>query len=201
MKGHVRSYDASPVRSAWATGFIGAKYAMPHAEPFWFLALRFAIAGLILALFAMASRRPWPSPVCSSKCPYRRLAGARHLSGVRFLGYPQRLASGHVGFDRRPATNPDRNTCRSSDQRSGGQTALDRTGAGLIGVLLVLWPKLTLNSAGSTRRRSAPHSSQCSPSAAAQFGKRNRERLGSRDRNCASVCWSNACNRDPFASF
>lgn len=34
----------------WATGFIGARYAMPWAEPFTFLAARFAIACGILAL-------------------------------------------------------------------------------------------------------------------------------------------------------
>ncbi len=33
----------------WATGFIGARYAMPWAEPFTFLAVRFAIAFAILA--------------------------------------------------------------------------------------------------------------------------------------------------------
>jgi len=32
----------------WATGFIGARYAMPYAEPFTFLAARFALAFLIL---------------------------------------------------------------------------------------------------------------------------------------------------------
>ncbi|MCV0394406.1 MAG: DMT family transporter [Rhizobiaceae bacterium] len=32
----------------WATGFIGAKYAMPYAEPFTFLAVRFAITFLFL---------------------------------------------------------------------------------------------------------------------------------------------------------
>ncbi|TKT75254.1 DMT family transporter [Aquamicrobium sp. LC103] len=34
----------------WATGFIGARYAMPWAEPFSFLAVRFLLAFLILVL-------------------------------------------------------------------------------------------------------------------------------------------------------
>lgn len=38
----------------WATGFIGARYAMPWAEPFTFLAARFGIAFLILAAIALA---------------------------------------------------------------------------------------------------------------------------------------------------
>ena len=37
----------------WATGFIGARYAMPWAEPFTFLAARFAIAFALLALLAL----------------------------------------------------------------------------------------------------------------------------------------------------
>jgi len=38
----------------WATGFIGARYAMPWSEPFTFLAARFLIAAAILLLIALA---------------------------------------------------------------------------------------------------------------------------------------------------
>ena len=38
----------------WATGFIGARYAMPYAEPFSFLAVRFVIAAVLLVLAAIA---------------------------------------------------------------------------------------------------------------------------------------------------
>jgi len=34
----------------WATGFIGARYAMPWAEPFTFLTLRFALAAILFAV-------------------------------------------------------------------------------------------------------------------------------------------------------
>lgn len=40
----------------WATGFIGARYAMPWAEPFWFLAARFALTILVLAAIAVPLR-------------------------------------------------------------------------------------------------------------------------------------------------
>lgn len=40
----------------WATGFIGARYAMPWSEPFSFLAARFAIAVAILALLILIFR-------------------------------------------------------------------------------------------------------------------------------------------------
>jgi drug/metabolite transporter (DMT)-like permease len=38
----------------WATGFIGARYAMPWAEPFSFLAVRFGITMLIIGAIALA---------------------------------------------------------------------------------------------------------------------------------------------------
>jgi len=38
----------------WATGFIGARYAMPYAEPFTFLAARFAITFVLLGALALA---------------------------------------------------------------------------------------------------------------------------------------------------
>lgn len=44
----------------WATGFIGAKGAMPHAEPMTFLFLRFVIATALLGGFALATGAPWP---------------------------------------------------------------------------------------------------------------------------------------------
>jgi drug/metabolite transporter (DMT)-like permease len=44
----------------WSTGFIGAKYGLPYAEPFTFVAIRFAIATVILTIFAWLSHAPWP---------------------------------------------------------------------------------------------------------------------------------------------
>lgn len=42
----------------WATGFISARYAMPWAEPFLFLALRFAFAFALLVAIVAILRRP-----------------------------------------------------------------------------------------------------------------------------------------------
>jgi len=47
----------------WSTGFIGAKFGLPHAEPLTFLSIRFAIASAALALWSLAARSPWPSGV------------------------------------------------------------------------------------------------------------------------------------------
>jgi drug/metabolite transporter (DMT)-like permease len=46
----------------WATGFIGARYAMPWSEPFGFLAVRFGITFVILAAIIFLTRRAWPDP-------------------------------------------------------------------------------------------------------------------------------------------
>ena len=42
----------------WSTGFVGAKYGLPYADPFIFLAVRVLIASLILFLIAVALRLP-----------------------------------------------------------------------------------------------------------------------------------------------
>ena len=52
----------------WSTGFIGAKYGLPYAEPLTFLLWRFAlVAGLLLAL-ALVLRAPWPRTAACTAC-------------------------------------------------------------------------------------------------------------------------------------
>ncbi|WBI54956.1 hypothetical protein PALA30_01668 [Pseudomonas aeruginosa] len=54
----------------WSTGFLGAKFGLPYAEPFTFLAIRLLLAAALLAAFALLSGAPWPgmsrSPACWS---------------------------------------------------------------------------------------------------------------------------------------
>ena len=45
----------------WSTGFVGAKYGLPYAEPFTFLALRLGLAGVLLAGLALAIRSARPA--------------------------------------------------------------------------------------------------------------------------------------------
>ena len=42
----------------WSTGFIGAKYIVPYAEPFTFLAIRYVLAAAILFAIAYAFKQP-----------------------------------------------------------------------------------------------------------------------------------------------
>jgi drug/metabolite transporter (DMT)-like permease len=44
----------------WSTGFIGAKFGMPYAEPLTFLLLRFFSVTVILVTIALVVRAPWP---------------------------------------------------------------------------------------------------------------------------------------------
>ena len=44
----------------WSTGFVGAKFGLPFAEPFSFLAVRMAIVAVLLILIALAFKAPWP---------------------------------------------------------------------------------------------------------------------------------------------
>jgi drug/metabolite transporter (DMT)-like permease len=44
----------------WSTGFIGAKFGLPHAEPFTFLLIRFVCVSAILAVAGVLVRAPWP---------------------------------------------------------------------------------------------------------------------------------------------
>lgn len=44
----------------WSTGFIGAKFGLPYAEPMTFLALRFALVFPLTALVALALGAEWP---------------------------------------------------------------------------------------------------------------------------------------------
>ena len=42
----------------WSTGFVGAKYIVPYAEPFTFLTIRYFLAALILFAIAYAFKQP-----------------------------------------------------------------------------------------------------------------------------------------------
>src|SRR6185437_8901513 len=61
----------------WSTGFIGARYAMPWAEPFTFLAARFALAFLLLGLLSVLVGARWAG---------RRLALHSAIAGALMHG-------------------------------------------------------------------------------------------------------------------
>lgn len=81
----------------WSTGFIGARYAMPHSEPFTFLVLRFVLALMLLSPFALLRRARWPG---RREALHAAFAGALihglYLGGVFFAirhGLPAGIAA------------------------------------------------------------------------------------------------------------
>ncbi|TAN54987.1 MAG: EamA family transporter, partial [Magnetospirillum sp.] len=58
----------------WSTGFIGAKFGLPYAEPFTFLALRFVVVIAVLAVAVLATKATWPRDP--------RLIGHLAVSGI-----------------------------------------------------------------------------------------------------------------------
>lgn len=45
----------------WSTGFVGAKFGLPHAEPLTFLLLRYAAVIALMLTLAVLTRAPWPA--------------------------------------------------------------------------------------------------------------------------------------------
>jgi drug/metabolite transporter (DMT)-like permease len=68
----------------WATGFIGAKYGLPHAQPATFLVYRFVLVVALMLPIALALRAPWPPS--GAQVVHIALAGvllhAGYLGGV-----------------------------------------------------------------------------------------------------------------------
>jgi drug/metabolite transporter (DMT)-like permease len=66
----------------WSTGFIAAKYGLPHAPPFSFLFARFALVAALMTLVALATRAPWPRTLRE----YRDVALAAICVHALYLG-------------------------------------------------------------------------------------------------------------------
>lgn len=83
----------------WSSGFIGAKFGLPYAEPFTFLLWRFAIVALLLALAAWIWRARWPQS--RREAAHIALAGlllhAGYLGGV-FGAIHRQVSAGEMAI-------------------------------------------------------------------------------------------------------
>ncbi|TIQ57185.1 MAG: DMT family transporter [Mesorhizobium sp.] len=134
----------------WATGFIGARYAMPWAEPFTFLAARFVLAAVLLAalMAALGSRRATRAEALHATGAGILMHGV-YLGGVFWAihrGMPAGLSALIVGLQ------PLITAVMAG--RILGEAILPRhwagLGIGLVGVAIVLWPKLGALGGGVT---------------------------------------------------
>ncbi len=134
----------------WATGFIGARYAMPWAEPFTFLAARFVIAAMLLAglMLVLGSKRATRAEALHATVAGILMHGI-YLGAVFWAihrGMPAGLSALIVGLQ------PLITAVLAG--RFLGEAILPRHWAGLavglIGVVIVLWPKLGALGGGVT---------------------------------------------------
>ena len=126
----------------WATGFIGARYAMPWAEPFTFLGMRFALAAAILLIAMLArGRARLPRNQALHSIGVGILMQGVYLGGVFWAvhhGMPAGLAGLNAGLQ------PLITAVLAGTML--GERILPRhwlgLAAGFAGVVIVFWPKL-----------------------------------------------------------
>ena len=87
----------------WSTGFIGAKFGLPYAEPFTFLFIRFMLTLAVLLPLVWLFKASWPHSrvLCAHVAVTGLLVHAVYLGGVFYaieLGLPAGLASLLVGL-------------------------------------------------------------------------------------------------------
>ncbi|ODN72562.1 DMT family transporter [Methylobrevis pamukkalensis] len=126
----------------WSTGFLAAKYAAPVAGPFSLLAVRMIFVVPLLAGIALLLRRPWPSRQLAL---HAMVAGilihAVYLGGIFFAvsrGLPSGFAGLIVGLQPMLTAIFARGLLGERLTRAH----LAGLGLGLVGVAMVLAPKL-----------------------------------------------------------
>lgn len=133
----------------WATGYIVAKYAAPHADPLTFLSWRYAGVVLLMLGLAVAARAAWPS---RRDMLHLAVAGvgiqALYLGGV-WVAIRQGLPAGTAALivNLQPVLV-------AALAPLVGERVMPRqwlgVALGLAGVVLVIWHKLNLGSSYGT---------------------------------------------------
>lgn len=129
----------------WSTGFIGAKFGLPYAEPFTFLFIRFVFTLLLLIPLVIVMRIPWPSSprLWAHIAISGFLVHGAYLGGVFYgiyLGMPAGLAALLVGLQ--PLLTAAFAGPLLGEQLSWRQWV--GLALGLIGISLVLCSKLEI---------------------------------------------------------
>jgi drug/metabolite transporter (DMT)-like permease len=140
----------------WSTGFVVARYGMPHAPPFTFLALRFALSIACFGVWVAFSRAQWPR----SQAQWLHLGVTGVLMHAGYLGgvwaaVKQGIGAGTVSLivglqpmltalwlAARPAGPSNANASATSALHRLGRREWTGLVLGLLGLLLVVQHKL-----------------------------------------------------------
>lgn len=129
----------------WATGFIGAGLAMPYAEPFIFMTVRFGLAAAVLGVWAVCSGSRWPSGwALVNAAIVGCLIHGVYLSGVFWAvrnGLPAGMTALVSGLQPLMTTLIAALVLRESVRQRQWLGLL----IGFVGVVLVVAPKFTLD--------------------------------------------------------
>jgi drug/metabolite transporter (DMT)-like permease len=131
----------------WSTGFIGAKFGLPYAEPFTFLLWRYGFVTILLLSLTLVTRAPWP--VSLNQAAHIAFAGvmvnAVYIGGVFsaiYQGVPSGIVSLIVGLQ--PLFTAVVAGRLLGEKVSGRQWF--GFGLGLAGVVMVLMDKISFAS-------------------------------------------------------
>jgi drug/metabolite transporter (DMT)-like permease len=133
----------------WSTGFIVARYGMPHAPPLSFLALRYALSIVCFLAWIAWAKVSWPQ----SRAQWLHLSvtgilmHAGYLGGVWVAvkaGMGSGLSSLIVGFQPVLTAIWLAYSLRGSDQPGVSRRQWLGLMLGFVGLLMVVWRKLTL---------------------------------------------------------
>ena len=135
----------------WSTGFIVARYGMPHAPPFSFLAMRYALSIFCFSIWIYFAKVKWPQT--RQEFFHLSITGilmhAGYLGGVWAAvkaGMGSGLSALIVGFQ------PVLTAIWLSSRVTGAENKISQRQwmgliLGFLGLLLVVWRKLTQGSA------------------------------------------------------
>ena len=135
----------------WSTGFIVARYGMPHAPPLSFLAVRYALSIAFFLLWIVWAKVAWPQ----NRAQWLHLSvtgvlmHAGYLGGVWLAvkaGMGSGLSSLIVGFQPVLTAIWLAYSLRGSDQPGVSPRQWLGLSLGFVGLLMVVWRKLTLGS-------------------------------------------------------
>jgi len=130
----------------WSTGFVVARYGMPHSPPMHFLALRYALSLVAFAVWIVLSRAPWPR----SRSQWLHLGVTGVLMHAGYLGgvwaaVKAGLSAGSVALivGLQPVLTALWVSWTGQEHRVARRQWLGLA-LGLAGLLLVVWRKLGL---------------------------------------------------------